>query len=187
MPRLLLQKVPIGRPCAVDLAACVCLDGLDLGLLHPGEIGVFVDPDRGELLLHLAAVLADDLLVGEVLLAGQHPPGRALIPALRAFQNRDGVELAARLTHAGHGRDHGLADAGGVERRILAIEIIRRHAVEPLDAIPVGFGLGEHVGDRIEAMLQRQRDDGVADVLVGEIEAEAIGQQPAQADDAVVG
>ena len=50
-----------------------------------------------------------------------------------------------------------------------------------------GFGLVEHVGDRIEAVLQRQRLDGVADVLVGQVEAEAIGQQPAQADDAVVG
>ena len=76
--------------------------------------------------------------------------------------------LHARLTHAGHGCDHGLADAGGVERRILAIEIIRRHAVETLDAVPVGFGLGEHVGNRIEAMLQRQRDDGIADVLLGQ-------------------
>ena len=44
----------------------------------------------------------------------------------------------------------------------------------------------EHVGDRIEAVLQRQRLDGVAHVLFGEIETEAVGQQQAQRQDAVV-
>ena len=181
------QKVTIGRSSAINLTAGERFHGLDLCFFHPRKFGVLMDPDCGQLLLHLSAILADDTFVGVIFVTGQHSAMPCSCSSPRA-PPRSGCCRTCSLgfSHASHGCDHGLADAGPVERCVLAVEIVRRHAVQTRNAVPVGLGLGEHVGNRIEAMLQRQRFDGIANVLIGEIEAETVGQQPAQPESAVV-
>jgi hypothetical protein len=142
--------------CDVDHPAGICLYVFNFRFLHAGEISILVNPHLGKLLLHFAAVLADYLLIGEIFITSQNPPRSRFVKAFRRFQNGDGVELAAGLAYPGDPADHGLADAGAVKRRVLEIQIVCSLPVEPLDVIPVCLGLTEHIGYRIEAVLQGQ-------------------------------
>src|SRR6516164_4840139 len=129
-----------------------------------GQIGILMYPDFGQLFLHLTAVLADDVFIREVLVASQHAQCGRFVEALHAFQHHDRVELAARIAGTSHRSDHHFANECCIELAVFAVQIVCRHAVQPLDAVPVRLGSRKHIDNGIEAVLHCERDHGVARV-----------------------